>query len=172
MKQKLAPAGSAKLKLKKKPRGKPFQKGHLIGAEFRFQPGASGNPSGRSSEQQKADAMISKALAQRLAEVGSRRRLKRSPGRTFTQKLADEWILQGLAGSWQAISALSNRLEGAPCTTVVSEGPNPLDLILIEMTKHAADMGLPEAMLPVEDRLLEAGLPEGTQSETQEEVQS
>jgi len=167
-KQKLAPAGSAKLKLKKKPRGKPFQKGHLIGAEFRFQPGASGNPSGRSSEQQRADAMISKALAQRLAEVGSRRRLKRSPGRTFTQKLADEWILQGLAGSWQAISALSNRLEGCPSATLISDGPNPLDLLLIGMTKQAADMGLPEGMEPVQDRLLETGLPEVNQSEQQE----
>ena len=167
-KQKLAP--EPRFKLKKKPRGRAFPKGHTIGAEHRFKPGQSGNPSGRTKEEQQAASLISKALAERLVQIGSRSQLKKSPGRTFTQKLADEWILQGLGGSWQAISALSNRLEGAPAATLVTDGPNPLDLILIEMTKQAAEMGLPEGMEPVQDRLLEAA-PEVNQSEQQEEIQ-
>lgn len=136
------------VKLKKKPRGKSFEPGNGFGSQYRFKPGQSGNPSGRSTEEQKAAAEISKALAARLVQVGSKRLLK-TRGRTFTEKLADEWIRQGLHGNWQSIAALADRLEGKPAVTVNGGGTDNLQLLIMEMRNTSKRIGPPEGAVHV-----------------------
>ena len=147
-------------KIKKRPRGRPFEKGNTLSLPYRFKKGVSGNPSGRPKCKE-----ISKALRERLESDTP------LAARTYAEKVAKEWTDLALHGNIAAIVSLANRDEGCPATTIVSDGPNPLDLILVEMTKRSDEVGLPEGMLPVEDRLLEAA-PEVNQSEQQEEVQS
>jgi hypothetical protein len=130
MRQRLAPV--ALPKLKKRPRGKSFERGNSFGAATRWKAGQSGNPNGRTSAEQKADAEISKALLTRLPEVDPRDR----HGRTYTQKLADVWIELGLEGNVSALVSLAERIEGKPPVAMnISGGMDNLDLLLVEMTK-------------------------------------
>ena len=139
MRQKLAPVASLKVKTKKRPRGRSFERGNGFGSATRFQPGQSGNPSGRTSAEQKADAEVSKALLARLPQVDPRDRY----GRTYTQKLADVWIELGLEGNVSALVSLAERIEGKPPVAMnISGGMDNLDLILAAMTSmHEQEFG-------------------------------
>jgi Family of unknown function (DUF5681) len=138
-------ASPIKIKPKAKPRGKSFEPGNGFGSEHRFKKGQSGNPNGRSSAAQKASALISEALIERLPQVGSRR-LLRGKKRSFTQKLADEWIESGLDGNINAISGISNRIEGSPAVTVNGDGNSDggLAILIASMDNYSDAVGLAE----------------------------
>jgi hypothetical protein len=118
---KTAPATSAlTVRVKGKPRGKMFQPGHGYGAEFRFKPGRSGNPSGRPHCKE-----ISKALRERLAsEVPL-------PAKTGAEKIAKKWFEESLGGNIAAMTSLADRAEGKPAVTMsVNEGADNIPMLL------------------------------------------
>ena len=130
--EKAAPAdGVITIKPKGKPRGKAFTKNNEQGIATRFRPGVSGNPKGRSSEEQKAAAFLSKALMERLPQIATKAGLHKV-GRTFTQKVADVWIEQALDGNIAAIVAMANRIEGCPATSVAVSGQEDNLAVLIQ----------------------------------------
>lgn len=143
------------IKPKAKPRGKAFPKNHNYGIATRFQPGQSGNPKGRSSEQQKAAHVLSKALIERLPQIGTKRNLK-TRGRTYTQQIADVWIEQSLGGNIAAIISLSNRVEGCPAVSILGDGrPDNLTLLINAMHAEYETIGPPEGHM--EPKLLGDG---------------
>jgi Family of unknown function (DUF5681) len=162
--EKITPAASPiKIKPKAKPRGKSFEPGNGFGSEHRFKPGQSGNPNGRSSAAQKASALISKALMDRLPQVGTRRLLRRGR-RTFTQKLADTWIESGLAGNVGAISGIAERLEGRPAVSISMDGnENPISILIASMNDRSDAIGLAEGR---QRQLTEGGEDDGPNEET------
>ena len=153
---KLAPAdGVITIKPKGKPRGKAFTKNNEQGIATRFKPGVSGNPKGRSSEEQRAAAFLSKALFERLPQIASKAGLHKR-GRTFTQKVADVWIEQALDGNVGAIVAMANRIEGCPATSVAVSGTeDPLAILIAHMTAESRELGPPEGFIP-RQKVLEA----------------
>jgi hypothetical protein len=142
----LSPAIEAKPpKVKRRPRGKPFPKGHSIGLAHRFRKGESGNPHGRPKS-----AEISKALRKKLASEIS---LPRA-GRAYAEKLVDKWVEQALRGNTAAIAAIADRADGRPGVTLsLNDAPDPLQQILDEMTRVSREIGPPEGYVP---RLKEA----------------
>jgi hypothetical protein len=147
--RKLAPVdGAIKIKPKGKPRGRAFPKNNESGIATRFKPGESGNPKGRSSEEQRAAAFLSKALVERLPQIATRAGLHRA-GRTFTQKVADVWIEQALDGNINAIVAMANRIEGAPATSVAVSGTeDPLVMLVAHFGERSRQIGPPEGFIP------------------------
>jgi hypothetical protein len=147
--------GLIKIKPKGRPRGKAFTKNNTYGVATRFKPGQSGNPNGRSSEEQRAASLLSKALIEVLPMVGNRASLK-TAGRTFTQKLAGVWVEQGLKGNIAAIVAIADRIEGKPFVSMqVDGGPNQLAILIEGMHNVSKTVGHPEGWCP--PPLLEAG---------------
>jgi hypothetical protein len=149
-KQKLTPALSVtpafSIRTKKRPRGRSFEKGAGWGSEYRFKKGQSGNPGGRPK-----CAEISAALRAKLKSETTRK-LK---GRTYAEKLVDEWVEQGLDGNVSAISAIADRAEGRPAVTIVGDGrPDAVTLLIEGMTNKSREIGPPEGWMPP---LLEAG---------------
>lgn len=163
-----APVASAnstviKVKLKGKPRGKSFEKGHGYGAEHRFKPGVSGNPSGRSRAQQIAASKISECAITRLGEVGTKRLLKLAANKSYCQKLADEWIAAGLAGNVGAIAALADRVEGRPGVASPVDGEqSPLAMLILSMNARSDEIGPSEGR----QRQLTGGEENGSNEET------
>lgn len=143
------------IKPKCKPRGKPFPKNHKYGIATRFQPGESGNPKGRNSEQQKAAHLLSKALCERLPQVGTKHSLK-TRGRTYTQQIADVWIEKSLEGDIAAIVSLSNRVEGTPpaSLTLDKEGDN-LSVLVAMMNETSEDLGPPEGQRQLNGKVMD-----------------
>jgi hypothetical protein len=132
---------------KGKPRGKAFTKNNEQGIATRFKAGVSGNPKGRSSEEQRAAAFLSKALFERLPQIASKAGLHKR-GRTFTQKVADVWIEQALDGNVGAIVAMANRIEGCPATSVAVSGTeDPLAILLGMMHEESGRLGRPEGFV-------------------------
>ena len=109
--RKLAPV--PKVRLKKRPRGKPFEPGNTHGLATRFVKGVCPNPLGRAHSKE-----IGKALRDRAAQVDP----LDAAERTYAMELADEWIASGLSGNIAAIASIADRLEGRPSITVVSDG--------------------------------------------------
>ncbi len=110
-----------RIKVKGKPRGKPFPKKHNIGAATRYKPGQSGNPSGKP-----AHSSISKALRARLAEPALGDKL----GRTIATLIADSWIAEAVRGNVPALASLADRTEGRPLISAPPGAPsNFLDYI-------------------------------------------
>jgi hypothetical protein len=136
---KLAPVTSAVIvRIKKKPRGKPFQPGHGHGAATRFKPGQSGNPSGRPLCKE-----ITKALNERMAAT------KSLPAKTGAEKIAKVWDELARDGNIAAIVSLSNRVEGMPATSVRidKEGDN-LNVLIAMMNEKREKLGAPEGFSP------------------------
>jgi hypothetical protein len=138
MSRKLTPALS--VKLKKRPRGRSFEKGNGFGAAHRYKPGESGNPGGRTK-----CAEISAALRAKLKSEFS---LPRA-GRTYAEKLVDEWVEQGLGGNTAAIAAIADRAEGRPLVSVsVFDAANdPLNKLVEFMAEESARLGPPEGFV-------------------------
>lgn len=147
---KITPAdGLIKIKPKGKPRGIAFPKNNSYGLATRFKPGQSGNPNGRTSEEQRAASLLSKALTERLPQVGTKASL-RCHGRTFTQKLADVWIQQGLDGNIGAIVAIADRIEGKPAVSISHDGSGDnLSVLIAGMHEMSARLGPPEGFVPL-----------------------
>jgi hypothetical protein len=129
----LAPAPRVKIKMK--PRGRSFERGNGFGSATRYKPGQSGNPDGRPQCKE-----ISKALRERLESD------KPIPARTYAERLAKEWVEQGLGGNVSAIVSLADRTEGRPAVCVsLNEGPGPIEVLIASMEKyHAEHYGPPE----------------------------
>jgi hypothetical protein len=132
-KQQLAPVTRVTVaRIKKRPRGRSFEKGNGFGSEHRFQKGMpSANPSGRPLCKE-----ISKALVQRLASTGP------ISARSGAEKLANEWYKQASTGNVPALVSLANRVEGCPATAIQVTGQDNLVLLLEAMT---GELGPPEA---------------------------
>jgi hypothetical protein len=134
-----APTGLApvpKVRLKKRPRGKPFPKGNTQGLATRFIKGVCPNPLGRAHSKE-----IGQALRDRAAQVDP----LDAAQRTYAMELADEWIASGLGGNVTAIEGIANRLEGKPAQSIqVRPGPDPVDIIAAGMTKMYFEIGPPE----------------------------
>ncbi len=155
-------ARAATPNLKKRPRGRAFAKNNSYGLATRWKKGTSGNPNGRTSEQQKIGSLISKALCARLPQIGGKALLQ-SPSRTYTEKLADEWIAQGLAGNVGAIVTIAERLEGKAATSVtVDQGQDAIAILVASMDDRSDEIGLAEGR----QRQLTAGADENGQEET------
>jgi hypothetical protein len=125
-------AATTAVKIKKRPRGKPFPKGHSIGAEFRWKKGdPSPNPSGRPACKE-----ISKALREILASE------KLFQPRTGAERLAIKWFLQSLGGNITALISLADRVEGKAATSIsIQERENdPLDQLILLMNSQVAGL--------------------------------
>jgi hypothetical protein len=129
-----------RVKIKKRPRGKPFEKGNGFGSATRYKKGESGNPDGRPACKE-----ISKALRVRLESD------KALPARTYAEKLAKEWVEQGLGGNVSAIVSVADRVEGRPAVSVSVEQTGPIDLLLLEMRKESKRRGKPEGYVEPQD---------------------
>lgn len=135
-KQQLAPVVTLIPRVKKRPRGKPFEKGNEFGRSSRFRKGEpSRNPLGapRSKE-------IGAALRKKLASA-------EKPGseKTFAEALVDQWVKKGLKGNIAAISGIADRAEGRPPVTVIGDGRADAVTLLIEgMTQRSREIGHPE----------------------------
>ncbi len=131
-----APETSLKVRIKKRPRGKSFERGNGFGSATRFKPGQSGNPSGRPR-----NAEIGKAVRARLSEVAHHDKHKR----TYAELIADEWIAQGLQGNVAALSSLAERAEGRVPVASPGDGEqSPLAMLILSMNSRSAEIGPPE----------------------------
>src|ERR1700722_5962867 len=135
--KKLAPVFDAVLpKVKKRPRGRPFPKGHTFGLAPRFKKGERANPHGRPKS-----AEISKALRKLPA---SEVNLPRA-GRTYAEQLVAAWIRLGLGGNAAAISAIADRAEGRPPVALsIDGGADPLTELIGSMERiYYQRVGMP-----------------------------
>lgn len=92
-----------------------------------FQPGQSGNPSGRRKEKPWRDALN---LAVNRAMEGA------TDGRKKLQAIADKVVEQAIAGDMRAAEEIGNRLDGkVPQALIGSDDPDdaPLTMALIEL---------------------------------------
>lgn len=140
---KLAPFSGA-VRPKKMPRGKPFPKGHSIGAATRFVKGHS-HPGGRAKS-----AEISKALRELLASdkpivVESL---------SGAEAIAWQWYQQARDGHLGAIVSLADRVEGRPSVSIGIQGENSLDVLILAMSERSREIGPPEGQLPLDDSRL------------------
>jgi hypothetical protein len=120
MEERFTPA--PRLKVKKRPRGRSFEKGNGFGSEHRYRPGQSGNPGGRPACRE-----ISKALREILSSE------KPFKPRTGAERLAIKWFLQSLAGNTAALVSLADRCEGRPAQSLhVTDGQEDMALQMIE----------------------------------------
>jgi hypothetical protein len=126
----------AALKIKRRPRGKSFEKGNGFGAEHRYKPGQTGNPGGRTKCSE-----IRKYLRIKLgAEVALPRK-----GRTYAERVVDKWIDLALAGNAAAISAIADNAEGRPAVTILGDGrPDVLVELRDAMNRRSSQIGPPE----------------------------
>ena len=140
-KERFTPVLSVKVKMR--PRGKSFEQGNGFGAEYRFQPGESGNPGGRPKS-----AVLSAALRAKLkSDV-----VKKLTSRTFAEKLCDKLVEEGLDGNVNAIVAIGDRTEGKPAVTMsVNEGADGIKTLIEichakynELEPTEDDDGLPQ----------------------------
>jgi hypothetical protein len=111
-------------KTKKRPRGRPFPKGHFFGTATRFKKGEpSANPGGRPRS-----AKLNEANRNLLAttvpeeELIKHRVPKRLWGRTYAEILAWKMAQEGLGGKIGAIAELGDRAEGRPATSIHVDG--------------------------------------------------
>jgi hypothetical protein len=137
--EELAPV--PRVKVKKKPRGRSFEKGNGFGSATRYKPGQSGNLLGRPACKE-----ISKALRERLESDTP------LPARTYAEKLAKEWIEQGLAGNVGAIVSAADRVEGRPGVSVTLGEVGPIDMLIASMESyHREHHGVPEGHVPLQE---------------------
>jgi hypothetical protein len=131
-------APEPRVKIKKRPRGRSFEKGNGFGSATRYKPGQSGNPDGRPACKE-----ISKALRVRLESE------KPIAARTYAERLAKEWVEQGLGGNVSAIVTLADRVEGRPGVSVSINETDPLTELLLEMRQMSKVAGPPEGHVPL-----------------------
>jgi hypothetical protein len=138
MKQALSP----NLRGKKRPRGKPFPKGNLVGLDTRFPKGVAQNTGGRPRSQQ-LHAAIRFALAASTDEP--------LPLDTNAEVIAKQIIRKAKKGDLAAAQIAGDRAEGRPAVSVtVGDGKDALELLLEEMRAEYGRISAPTNALPAE----------------------
>jgi len=127
-------------KLKKRPRGKPFEKGNGFGIATRFTFGNQANPGGRPSY-----TLVSKASRAWLAA--------KVPGdpheRTGAEMIVEVLGEQALSGDRASAAEITDRAEGRAAVSIeLSDGPDPIADLIAEMKAMSVQRGRPEGMVP------------------------
>ena len=94
---------------KKRPRGRPFQKGER--QPFQFQPGQSGNPGGKPKIHQTLSMECARLLA-KSAPAEALAALRLPPGSTFAEAIAVALCTQAVRGNVSAAREITDRTEG------------------------------------------------------------
>jgi hypothetical protein len=138
-----------KLKIKRLPRGKSFERGNQIGISTRFVKGVSGCPGGRP-----ASSKLSEAYRALLAlPAGTRVEI-----RTNAEAMAYKVFKMGAGGNLGAAREVGDRSEGKPAVSIqVDGGGGDVALIAQYMRERSEIAGCPEGMENDEQLLLEEG---------------
>jgi hypothetical protein len=112
-------------KTTRKPRGSLSEKQHQVLQAHAFQPGESGNPSGRPRK------LMTEAYRRALE-----RKIAGDPdGRTYADAIAEQMIRLGLKGSVRAVAEVSTRADGLPQQSVAFDGDgSSLSIQIASMT--------------------------------------
>lgn len=139
---KLAPL----IKLKKKPRGKPFQPGNRFGISTRFKPGNNANPEGRPSLKR-----MNESCRDLLARIVPREELAAAglPTHLFGKSYAEihSWVLaqEGMRGNVGALAEIADRAEGRPGTASPGDGAqSQFSILIASMSARSDEIGPPE----------------------------
>jgi hypothetical protein len=129
-----------RVRIKKRPRGKPFEKGNTLSLPYRWKPGQSGNPLGRPQCKE-----ISKALREILSSDC------KLTARSGAEKIAREWYKQGLKGNIAALISLADRCEGRPAMAISIDGgqEDPIIELIACMHEQSRRIGPPEQIREV-----------------------
>jgi hypothetical protein len=126
-------------KVKKRPRGRPFEPGNTLSLPYRFKPGQSGNPGGRPKSKE-----INESSRKFLAsDIGKSPRVQ-----TNAELIVAKIGHRAKKGDLNAAVFLAERAEGRPamCVNVDGSGDN-LTLILNAMDEVSREIGPPEGMV-------------------------
>jgi Family of unknown function (DUF5681) len=136
-KRKFATALSRGPKIKRKPRGKPFEKGNMFSLPYRFPKGVSGNPGGRP----KTKKINESARKQLAADIHNP-----PPIETEADAVVAAQLYKAKKGDPVAAAFIADRAEGRPAVTDPTDGkPDTLVLILEEMAAtHQREFGPPQ----------------------------
>ncbi|MGC2332508.1 MAG: hypothetical protein WA581_13720 [Candidatus Acidiferrales bacterium] len=152
-------------KIKKKPRGKPFEVGNRYGFATRFRKGEVANPEGRPSLKK-----MNAACRDRLAQIVPRDELVAAglPISLFGKSYAElnAWVLaqEGMRGNVAALDSLADRAEGRPGVASPDDGEtSPLRLLILSMNERSDEIGPAEGM--ERKRLTEGGEDDGPEQE-------
>ena len=128
------------IRTKKKPRGKPFPKGHTIGAATRFVPGICPNPGGRP----KSKEVNAAAREFFSSDIGKSPKVE-----TNAQAIVAVQARKALKGDLAATTFLTERAEGRPAVSMtVDGGADKITIIDAGFDKVAAKWGRPEGWRP------------------------
>jgi hypothetical protein len=124
------------IRTKKKPRGKPFPKGHTIGAATRFVPGICPNPGGRPKSRE-----FNKAAREALAsDIGHAPKVQ-----TYAEAGVAKQLRKMMKGDLAATTFLVERAEGrAAVSMTVDGGADKITIIDAGFDKVAEKWGRPE----------------------------
>jgi len=139
------------IKVKQKPRGKPFEKGNHYGLASRFRKGdPSPNPAGRPSYKKQNEACRAQ-----LAEVVPRHELHAAklPAQLFGKTYAElnAWVMEqeGIRGNISALAEIADRAEGKPGTSLsIDQGDDPIAVLIAGMEAMSRKIGPPEGFIP------------------------
>lgn len=134
------------IRTKKKPRGKPFPKGHTIGAATRFVPGICPNPGGRP----KSKEVNAAAREFFSSDVGKSPKVQ-----TNAEATVAKFGRKMLKGDLAAAIFLTERAEGrAAISMQVDGGADKISILIASMDNVAKKIGRPEGW---QEPLLEEG---------------
>ena len=147
-----------RVKVKRLPRGKPFEPGNGFGAATRFKKGEpSANPGGRPKTR-----LISESARKQIgADIHRAPKLE-----TEADLIVAAQLKKARKGDVVAAAFLADRAEGKPAVTVLNEGEDTLKLLVFGMDEMYSQLGRPEGMEPLP--VLPPGETEGEQSEQSE----
>jgi hypothetical protein len=135
------------LKVKKKPRGRPFEKGNRFGLTSRFRQGEpSANPAGRPSYKKQNEACREQlAMVVPLQELHAAKLPAHLFGKTYAE--VNAWVMEqeGIRGNISALAEIADRAEGRPGVSVsLNEGPDPIERLIQEMEAASKRARKPE----------------------------
>jgi hypothetical protein len=143
------------IKLRKKPRGRPFKKGNKYGLASRFRQGEpSANPEGRPSYKKQNEACREQlAAVVPLHELHAAKLPAHLIGRTYAE--VNAWVMEqeGMRGNISALAEIADRAEGRPGVAASSVGEvGPIDLLIASMEQyHSEHFGVPEGHVPLKE---------------------